>query len=98
MADTQATAQAHPDPNRPKHKATYATDKRKGGYIIRVQGPYPEKFAGREVPVTMKSGESHPERLVRLIWTGTDPESGERVSLYTFESRPRETEQIDLPF
>jgi hypothetical protein len=72
-----------------KHKATYATDKRNGGYLVRISGPYPEMFAGREVPVTMKSGEEHSEKLVRLIWTGVDKESGDRVSLYKFESKPR---------
>lgn len=79
------------------HKATYATDKRNGGYLIRVQGPYPEMFAGREVPVTTKNGEEHPEKLVRLIWTGTDAESGQRVSLYKFESKPREAQE-EQPF
>ena len=72
------------------HKATYATDKRNGGYIIRIQGPTPEAFAGRTVPVTMKSGDEHDEKLTRLIWTGIDTESGDRVSLYKFESKPRE--------
>lgn len=75
---------------RPKHRATYATDKRSGGYLVRVAGPYPEKFVGREVPVTLKSGEQHPEKLIRLIWTGTDAETGDKVALYKFESRPRE--------
>lgn len=79
------------------HKATYATDKRNGGYLIRVQGPYPEMFAGREVPVTTKAGDEHMEKLVRLIWKGTDPESGQLVALYKFESKPREeTEQVQF--
>lgn len=71
------------------HKATYATDKRAGGYLIRVAGPNAERFVGREVPVTMKSGDEHTEKLVRLIWTGIDTESGERVALYKFEAKPR---------
>lgn len=78
------------------HKATYATDKKKGGYLVRVSGPYPEMFAGREVPVTTKAGVEHPEKLVRLIWSGTDTETGERVSLYTFESRPREAAAVEF--
>ena len=72
------------------HKATYATDKRNGGYLIRVQGPYSEVFAGREVPVTTKSGDEHTEKLTRLIWSGNDTESGQKVALYKFESKPRE--------
>lgn len=77
-----------------KHRATYATDKRNGGYLIRVQGPYPEKFAGREVPVTTKAGKEHAETLVRLIWTGNDENTGEKVSLYTFAPKPREQEEL----
>ncbi len=73
-----------------KHRATYATDKRNGGYLIRVAGPDAEKFAGRGVPVTMKSGDEHEEKLERLIWTGADTESGEKVALYKFEAKPRE--------
>lgn len=80
------------------HKATYATDKRKGGYLVRVAGPYPEKFIGREVPVLQKSGEIHNEKLIRLIWTGADAENGGLVALYAFESRPREDAVDDLPF
>lgn len=76
------------------HKATYARDKKKGGYLIRVAGPYPEQFAGREVPVTLKSGDEHAENLLALIWTGVDKESGDRVALYSFESKPRE--EVDL--
>jgi hypothetical protein len=78
---------------KPLHRATYATDKRNGGYLIRVVGPYPEKFAGEEVPVTTKAGTVHAEKLIRLIWTGADLESGERVALYKFESRPREEQE-----
>lgn len=86
-----------PDP-KPLHKATYATDKKKGGYLIRIAGPYPEKFAGREVPVTTKAGAQHAEKLVRLIWSGADTETGERVALYTFESKPRGEDVEQLTF
>lgn len=74
---------------KPKHRATYATDKRNGGYLIRVVGPQSNAFAGREVPVLLKSGESHPEKLVKVVWTGKDQESGEAVTLYKFEAKPR---------
>jgi len=81
-----------------QHKATYATDKRNGGYLIRVAGPNAEKFAGRSVPVTLRSGDQHDEKLERLIWTGLDSESGEKVALYKFESKPREDVEDELPF
>lgn len=81
-----------------KHKATYARDKRKGGYLIRVAGPYPEMFAGREVPVTTRSGDEHNEQLDALIWTGTDEQSGERVALYSFIAKPREEDQSQVAF
>lgn len=76
-----------------KHRATYARDNKNGGYLIRVQGQYPEKFAGREVPVVLKSGKEHAEKLGRLIWTGADKDTGERVALYTFEAKPRDTQE-----
>lgn len=79
-----------------RHRATYSTDKRNGGYLIRVSGPTPELFVGREVPVTMKSGEVHFERLVRLVWSGSDQQTGEKVAIYKFESRPRATEEAEF--
>lgn len=79
------------------HKATYATDKRNGGYIIRVEGPNAAKFAGREVPVTLKKGGEQQEKLERLIWSGIDKESGANVALYKFEAKPREAAP-EIPF
>lgn len=73
-----------------KHKATYSTDKRNGGYLVRIAGPAAECFAGREVPVTTKAKTEHVEKLDRLIWTGLDKESGGKVALYKFVSKPRE--------
>lgn len=73
-----------------KHKATYATDKRNGGYLVRIAGPSAECFAGREVPVNTKDGVEHVEKLERMIWTGLDKESGSKVALYKFVSKPRE--------
>jgi hypothetical protein len=84
-------------PPKPRHRATYATDKRKGGYLVRVSGPTPAVFAGRTVPVTLKSGGEQPEELDRLIWTGKDNESGEPVSLYSFKSKPRDDRE-EIPF
>lgn len=79
-----------------QHRATYATDKRNGGYMVRVVGPYPERFAGREVPVNTKAGSEHVEKLTRLVWTGTDKETGEKVALYKFEPKPQEQEEIQF--
>lgn len=83
----------------PLHKATYARDKRKGGYLVRVAGPYPEAFAGRDVPVTRRDGSQSTEKLTGLIWSGIDEDSGDRVALYSFEPRPRDDTDSDaLPF
>jgi len=79
------------------HKASYATDKKKGGYLIRVAGPNANQFAGREVPVSMKnSNEEHMEKLVKLIWSGKDQETGENVALYAFEAKPREEKEVEF--
>ncbi len=78
------------------HRATYATDKRSGGYLIRVVGPTADRFVGREVPVLTKAGDEHFEKLARLIWTGLDALNGDKVALYKFESKPREVEEIEF--
>ena len=83
-----------PEARKHLHKATYARDKKKGGYLVRVAGPTAGAFAGREVPVTLLDGTEHPEKLVKLIWTGADTgeyggKAGEPVGLYTFAARPR---------
>lgn len=93
IKDDEAAHGVATDPKKRTHKATYATDKRTGGYLVRVAGPNAERFAGRVVPVNTKAGGEHLETLARLIWTGTDKESGEKVALYKFESKPREDEQ-----
>lgn len=80
------------------HKATYATDKKKGGYLVRVQGPMAERFAGREVPVTRRNGEEGHEKLTKLLWTGKDEDSGQPVALYTFEAKPRDTAEVEVEF
>lgn len=79
-----------PEKKKRQHKATYARDKRKGGYIVRVAGPHADKFAGRVVPVTRRDESESEEKLLALLWTGPDSETGETVALYSFEARPRE--------
>jgi len=83
------------------HKATYAADKKKGGYLVRVQGPRAGDFVGRMVPVTIKGGGEHEEKLTRLIWTGTDDGAISGYigpcALYAFEAKPKEKTD-DIPF
>jgi hypothetical protein len=90
LADTPAAKR--------QHKATYARDKKKGGYIIRVIGPNAASFAGREVPVTRMDDSESMEKLIALIWSGTDEETSRPVALYSFEARPKEKTADDLPF
>lgn len=84
-----------------QHRATYARDKKNGGYIIRVQGPQCNRFAGRAVPVETRDGKEHTESLTDLIWTGTD--DGEisgytgPVALYNFAAKPR-VDDDEIPF
>jgi hypothetical protein len=81
-----------------QHRATFARDKRKGGYLIRVIGPQADQFAGMEVPVTRKDNSESTEKLIGLIWSGTDEETSRPVALYSFEARPREDSKDDLNF
>jgi hypothetical protein len=80
------------------HRATYSRDNRNGGYIIRVEGPKCNRFAGRNVPVTLKDGSEHVEELDTLIWTGNDQESGKPVALYSFVSKPVADLDDEIPF
>jgi len=73
-----------------KHRASYASDKRSGGYNVRVVGPYPDRFLDRDVPVTRKDGTESVEHLTRILWSGLDNDTGEKVCLYAFEQKPRE--------
>ncbi len=82
-----------------KHKATYASDKKTGGYLVRVIGPNAADFAGREVPVTTMTGVEHMEKLTKLVWSGVDkgwedrPGTGLPAALYKFESKPKEKKE-----
>lgn len=79
-----------------RHKATFARDKMTGGYLVRVNGPQANMFAGREVPVQNMAGEVKKETLERLVWTGVDDGSfdkawaGQPVALYTFVRKEKE--------
>lgn len=87
-----------------QHKAGYARDKKKGGYLIRVIGPNANRFAGREVPV-LANGKTEPtiEKLDALLWTGIDEgeynpaDKGKPVALYSFVARPK-GDVDEIPF
>lgn len=85
-----------------EHRATYSRDKKNGGYIIHVEGPRANSFAGRRVPVTRKDGSKDHETLTDLIWTGVaDPPpkgSGKPVALYHFQPKPRDEVEDEIPF
>ena len=84
------------------HKATYARDKKNGGWLVRVIGPHANQFAGRDVPVTQNSGDENMEKLNKLIWTGVDngfddrPGTGQPAALYSFVPKPKEEKQHDF--
>lgn len=80
------------------HRATFATDNRKGGYMVRVEGPDCSKFAKRQVPVTRYDGTETVETLQNLIWAGNDAESGKPVALYKFVAHPRAVKNEAIPF
>lgn len=83
-----------------QHIATFARDKQKPGkYLIRVQGPTADRFAGRDVPVTRMDRSESTETLTTVVWVGTDEASGQPVALYHFAEKPRAEEKVDaLPF
>ncbi len=90
-------AKAEDDKKTTVHRATYAADKKKGGYLVRVEGPHASSFVNREVPVTRKDNSTSKEKLVRLIWSGMDTETGKPVALYAFEAKPRDPND-EIPF
>jgi hypothetical protein len=103
--EPQAGGRIVPAPENPKHRATYARDKKNPGqYLIRISGPYPERFEDKIVPVfSMQDKAYHAEQLRRAVWKGTENTAeyggtvGEPVCLYHFDSAPK-TVADDLPF
>lgn len=92
-----------------QHKATYAADKINGGYLVRVLGPYANRFSGREVPVIRKDDTEDTEILDKLIWVGvdndhTDPDgtvkkgTGKPVALYSFKPHPKDEKLDEIAF
>jgi hypothetical protein len=78
-----------------RHRATFASDNLKGGYMIRVEGPDSDRFSKREVPVTRFD---HTETVVKcdkLVWTGPDKETGAKITLYKFVAHPRAAKEVE---
>lgn len=86
-----------------QHRATYSADRVNGGYLVRVVGPYANRFVGKEVPVMRKGEkESSLEMLDRLIWHGTDDgkynkeDTGKPVALYSFIPHGNKDDEIEF--
>lgn len=85
------------------HKATYAKDKKKGGYLVRIIGPHATEFAGRTVPVTKRDDTEDVETLETLIWSGVDTGTPDKkgtglpCALYSFVAKPKgEKEEVEF--
>lgn len=81
-----------------QHKATFASDNLKGGYMIRIEGPNSAKFAKREVPVERFDGSETVCKCDKLVWTGTDTKTGRPVTLYKFVAHPRAAKDDGVAF
>lgn len=89
-----------------QHKATFAKDNRNPGkYNVRVEGPLAQKFATREVPVTMRDGTEKTVKLLDCFWAAPHEERtdengnvieparpGIMVALYHFKPEQKEQE------
>ena len=79
-----------------QHKATWARDNRNGGYLVRVEGPYANRFARRQVPVTKRDGTESTEQLLDLIWSGQDQQTSAHVALYGYEPHAPDQEEAEF--
>lgn len=83
-----------------EHKATYARDKRNGGYLVRVIGPHANKFVGKIVPVVKRDDSESEELLEAVVWTGIDtgteqnPGTGKPVALYMMAAKPKTDNEV----
>jgi hypothetical protein len=97
-----AEAQAPATPPLPskdgrKHRATYARDKRQGGYMVRIVGPHAADFrVGQFVPVTRMDGSEAMEQLNGLVWKGTDEESSQPCALHQMVKRARAEQELEF--
>jgi len=96
MAKKEETATA--EGAKRTHKASYAKDKRQGGYLIRVQGPKSNMFVGRTVPVSKKDSTDEDQiELIEIVWSGKDDDTGAPVTLYKFKPKLKE-DRDSIPF
>lgn len=85
-----------------QHKATYARDKVKGGYLVRIVGPHANAFGGKIVPVVKRDDTESEEALEVVVWSGIDtgtpenPGTGKPVALYTFTQKPRGSDDVEF--
>ncbi len=103
MAKQNATSTDQPVSGKGSHRATFSRDKKNPGkFLVRVVGPYAEKFENREVPVQVNDGTTKMTKLTRAIASGEDDgkiipaDKGKKWVLYHFEQAPRE--QIEAEF
>ncbi len=79
------------------HRASYAKDKMKGGYNIRVVGPSALKMGHRWLPVTRVDGSENMEFTMDIVYSGKDDDTGQPLALFTMWKAPKETED-EIPF
>lgn len=79
------------------HRASYAKDRVKGGYNVRIVGPSAPKLGNRWVPVTRVDGSENMEYVRDIIWSGTDDDTGQPVALFEMWKAPKD-EQDEIPF
>ena len=96
----------------PQHVATYASDKMKGGYLVRVIGPNANKFGERKttgadgkeiikrrtIPVLRKDHTQSKETLGKLIWAGVDEDTNKPCALYAIFKDTKKDFDDEIPF
>jgi hypothetical protein len=84
-----------------RHVATYTRIRGEPfKWFIRNVGPDAEKFSGRDLPVTTKSGEEHTEKVTKMIYNGIDKATGKNMAIYEFVAKPRDAAELndEIPF
>lgn len=80
------------------HWATYAKDKMKGGYNVRIIGPQASKMRNRWVPVTRIDNTENMEFVRDIIWSGVDDDTKQPVALYSMWKAPKDPLDDEIPF
>lgn len=79
------------------HRATFSRDKYEGGYNVKVVGPAAKRMEGRWVPVTKKDDSEEMRYLLRLVFGGTDDDTGQPMAIYKCWAEPRKDADA-IPF